>query len=402
MPASMLRPPCARPTSLRNACSSGKPRRHDRAVDGDRPAGEDERLGRRVRAQLRDDRGPGRQRARRGAEAPPASRRRGGGRRWRGRARRRRSAVAARGRRRSAASPACDGVAGWSAVAGRVAGVVGATVGRSAAASVRAGGSAAARRGGPRAGAGVRRAARSAGDRSPWRRDGRGPGSPRRLRPIGTARARAGSGGRRCPPGSGRWPRSGDRPAASSAGSWRRRRRVGQPGHELEPDGLDDLVEQRPDVATALVERVEQGDARRRVAAHQVVDERLDDLGVGQAEQVADVRLVDPLGRRGEQLVEHRFGVAHPAGGEPGDEADGRRRRRRGRRPPRMRRSLPSISGTVRRRTSKRWSRDRIAGGKPDGSVEANMKITKSGGSSSDLRSAFQASRVIWCASSRM
>ena len=37
-----------------------------------------------------------------------------------------------------------------------------------------------------------------------------------------------------------------------------------------------------------------------------------------------------------------------------------------------------------------------------DGSVEANMNMTKSGGSSSDFRSAFQASRVIWWASSRM
>ena len=43
-----------------------------------------------------------------------------------------------------------------------------------------------------------------------------------------------------------------------------------------------------------------------------------------------------------------------------------------------------------------------MAGGKPDGSVEANMKITKSGGSSSDFRRAFQASFVIWWASSRM
>jgi hypothetical protein len=43
-----------------------------------------------------------------------------------------------------------------------------------------------------------------------------------------------------------------------------------------------------------------------------------------------------------------------------------------------------------------------MAGGKSDGSVEANMKMTKSGGSSIDLRSAFQASFVIWCASSRM
>ena len=43
-----------------------------------------------------------------------------------------------------------------------------------------------------------------------------------------------------------------------------------------------------------------------------------------------------------------------------------------------------------------------MAGGKPDGSVEANMNATNGGGSSSDLSSAFQASRVIWCASSRM
>ena len=42
-------------------------------------------------------------------------------------------------------------------------------------------------------------------------------------------------------------------------------------------------------------------------------------------EEVADVGLVDPVGRRRQELVEHRFGVAHPAGGEPGDEADGRR-----------------------------------------------------------------------------
>ena len=43
-----------------------------------------------------------------------------------------------------------------------------------------------------------------------------------------------------------------------------------------------------------------------------------------------------------------------------------------------------------------------MAGGKSCGCVDANMKTTKSGGSSRDLRRAFQASRVIWCASSRM
>ena len=43
-----------------------------------------------------------------------------------------------------------------------------------------------------------------------------------------------------------------------------------------------------------------------------------------------------------------------------------------------------------------------MAAGKPDGSVDANMKLTNGGGSSIDLRRAFQASFVIWWASSRM
>ena len=68
----------------------------------------------------------------------------------------------------------------------------------------------------------------------------------------------------------------------------------------------------------------------------------------------------------------------------------------------RIRSSLPPISAIVRRRMSNRWSRERMAGGKPCGCVDANMKATKSGGSSSDLSRAFQAGAVIWCASSRM
>ena len=50
----------------------------------------------------------------------------------------------------------------------------------------------------------------------------------------------------------------------------------------------------------------------------------VDDLGVGQTEQVADVRLLDPLRRGRQELVEHRLGVAHPAGGQPGDQMDRR------------------------------------------------------------------------------
>ena len=95
---------------------------------------------------------------------------------------------------------------------------------------------------------------------------------------------------------------------------------LGQTGDELRADGFDGLVEKGPDIAASLFERVEQRDARGAVAADQVVDERLDDFGVGEAQQVAYGRLRDPLGRRGEQLIEHRFGVAHPTGGEPGDQ----------------------------------------------------------------------------------
>jgi hypothetical protein len=43
-----------------------------------------------------------------------------------------------------------------------------------------------------------------------------------------------------------------------------------------------------------------------------------------------------------------------------------------------------------------------MAGGNSCGWVEAKMKTTNSGGSSSDFRRAFQASFVIWWASSRM
>ena len=42
-------------------------------------------------------------------------------------------------------------------------------------------------------------------------------------------------------------------------------------------------------------------------------------------EQVADVRSSIRSRRGRQELVEHRFGVAHPAGGEPGDEVDGGR-----------------------------------------------------------------------------
>ena len=62
-------------------------------------------------------------------------------------------------------------------------------------------------------------------------------------------------------------------------------------------DRLDRLVEQRPGVAAPFLEAVEQGDPGRGIAGDQRGDERVDGLGVGQAEQVADTALVDRVGR---------------------------------------------------------------------------------------------------------
>ena len=100
---------------------------------------------------------------------------------------------------------------------------------------------------------------------------------------------------------------------------------VVEPGDQLATDRLDGLVEEGPDIATALLEAVEQRDTGGPVAVDEVVDERDDDLRVGQSEEIADGQFLDAIRRGGQQLVEHRLGVAHPAGGQSGDEVDRRR-----------------------------------------------------------------------------
>ena len=50
-----------------------------------------------------------------------------------------------------------------------------------------------------------------------------------------------------------------------------------------------------------------------------------DGFGIGESEELADVLLIDAVWRRREELVEHRFGVAHAAGGQLRDEVDGGR-----------------------------------------------------------------------------
>ena len=77
-----------------------------------------------------------------------------------------------------------------------------------------------------------------------------------------TAPARAGGAGRRCRHGSGRWRRDVARrrrwPAGPASGR-------GQAGDQARAQPVDGLVEQRPRIPAALLERIEQGDAGRRV-----------------------------------------------------------------------------------------------------------------------------------------
>jgi hypothetical protein len=68
-------------------------------------------------------------------------------------------------------------------------------------------------------------------------------------------------------------------------------------------------------------------------------------------------------------------------------------------------RSRATMPCVVMRRKSKRWQRDRIGAAVCwifCGSVVAKTKMTRGGGSSRILRSAFHASRVSMCASSMM
>ena len=92
---------------------------------------------------------------------------------------------------------------------------------------------------------------------------------------------------------------------------------------EPDPDRLDDLVEECPRIAAALLEAVEDVHARRRIAGQERRDEPVDGRRIGEAQQVADVRCGDGLGGHRQQLVEDRFRVAHPAGGGARDEGHG-------------------------------------------------------------------------------
>ena len=71
-----------------------------------------------------------------------------------------------------------------------------------------------------------------------------------------------------------------------------------------------------------LLEPVEQVDALDGLAAYQGREERLDGLLFDEAEHFADPLGGKSAGIGGKELVEHRFGVAHPAGGQARDQVD--------------------------------------------------------------------------------
>ncbi len=92
-------------------------------------------------------------------------------------------------------------------------------------------------------------------------------------------------------------------------------------GGELGPDLVENLVQDHGDVAAAVVELGQDRDAGTGVTIDQRAGQAPDGVGIGQAQEVADGGLVDRRAGRREHLVEDRLGVAHPAGGKPGDEA---------------------------------------------------------------------------------
>ena len=106
-----------------------------------------------------------------------------------------------------------------------------------------------------------------------------------------------------------------------------RRRRPRQRSAEGRAERVDRLVREGMQVAATVLEGVEQRDPADRVSGHERRDEPTDRVTVGEAEQVSDGIGREELPAPGEQLVEDRFGIAHPAVGKVRDEGHGLRLR---------------------------------------------------------------------------
>ena len=388
----------------------------DGPVDGDRPAGLDERLGRRVAAdqgrRSRASGGAGR-RARRRARRPGSTRRRGGARRarcGRGPAPTAGSAAAAAAGRPAGRVGACPARARRGG--GRPAGLDGAAAaagprlggcGRRPRPAPAAAGSAAA---GPRAALGApaapsRQGAPGAAVAPPARAQrGRTAGRGRLPR---RARARGPGAGRRARAGRGRWPRGGERRAASGPTPEGRegigRRAARQRQVERGAQRLDDLVGEAAQVAAAILERVEDGDparpGRRRRArgrSRAPSPRRRGRAGRARASAVSS----SPPAERSWSRIDsasrmppfaRRATRATAAGSAIRPSAS------------RIRPSLPSMSGSGRGRKSKRWTREITAGRIWLLSVVQKMKRTCGGGSSSVLRRTSQPWVIRWTSS---
>ena len=97
---------------------------------------------------------------------------------------------------------------------------------------------------------------------------------------------------------------------------------VARLGEDPLAERVDHLVQERPQVAASLLEPVQEPDAGRGVAGGHRVAEPVDQLRVGEPQQVAHRVGLDPPRRRRQQLVQDRLGVPHPARGQPRDDLD--------------------------------------------------------------------------------
>ncbi len=96
-----------------------------------------------------------------------------------------------------------------------------------------------------------------------------------------------------------------------------------EPADDDLPEPGDQLVGEGRQVTAGRFETVEDRDPVERAATRHGRQERVDLLLVGHAQQIAHGIGGDGRDAGAEELVEHRFGVAHASGGEVGDERDG-------------------------------------------------------------------------------
>jgi hypothetical protein len=74
----------------------------------------------------------------------------------------------------------------------------------------------------------------------------------------------------------------------------------------------DEIAEQARQVASCLGFIVDHAKRRGRIAFEQPLAELRHGLLRGEAEDAKDIGFVDLFAAEGDELIEHRFGVAHP------------------------------------------------------------------------------------------